>query len=77
VLVENTGNPEGPRGEQTGLYSATLVGSSAALTWRLMGSPGGTTLQHPVRGVMNAAGLFGTDHGWDLMGATPTPTGSR
>jgi beta-galactosidase GanA len=68
VLVENTGNPEGPNGEKTGLYSAALVGSSAALTWRLMGSPGGTTLQDPVRGVMNAAGLSGSDHGWDLPG---------
>jgi beta-galactosidase GanA len=72
VLVENTGNPEGPSGEKTGLYSATLTGSSSAaaepITWRLMGSPGGTTLQDPVRGVMNAAGLFGSDNGWDLAG---------
>ncbi len=68
VLVENTGNPEGPSGEKVGLYSAALTGSSAALTWRLMGDPGGTTLQDPVRGIMNAAGLYGTDHGWDLPG---------
>ena len=68
VLVENTGNPEGPSGEKTGLYSATLNGSAAALTWRLMGDPGGTTLQDPVRGVMNAAGLAGSDNGWDLSG---------
>ena len=45
-----------------------LNGSSAPITWRLMGSPGGSTLQDPVRGVMNAAGLFGTDNGWDLPG---------
>ena len=68
VLVENTGNPEGPSGEKTGLYSATLNGSAAAVTWRLMGDPGGTTLQDPVRGVMNAAGLAGSDNGWDLSG---------
>jgi beta-galactosidase GanA len=68
VLVENTGNPEGPSGEKTGLYQAALAGSSAPITWRLMGDPGGTTLQDPVRGVMNAAGLFGSDHGWDLPG---------
>ena len=33
-----------------------------------MGSPGGTTLQDPVRGMMNAAGLYGSDNGWDLPG---------
>ncbi len=68
VLVENTGNPEGPSGEKTGLYSASLDGSSAQVTWRMMGSQGGSTLQDPVRGVMNATGLFGTDNGWDLPG---------
>ncbi len=68
VLVENTGNPEGPSGEKVGLYSASLNGSSAPVTWRLMGDPGGTTLQDPVRGVMNPAGLYGADNGWDLPG---------
>jgi beta-galactosidase GanA len=68
VLVENTGNPEGPTGEKTGLYSATLVGSSAPITWRLMGTPGGIQLQDPVRGIMNEAGLYGSNHGWDLPG---------
>ncbi len=68
VLVENTDNPEGPSGEKVGLYSAALNGSSAPITWRLIGSPGGTTLQDPVRGVMNAAGLYGSDNGWDLPG---------
>ena len=68
VLVENTGNPEGPNGEKTGLYSASLAGSSATVTWRLMGSPGGTGSQDPVRGIMNAAGLFGSGNGWNLPG---------
>jgi beta-galactosidase GanA len=68
VLVENTGNPEGPSGEKAGLYSASLAGSAAPVTWRLMGDPGGTTLQDPVRGIMNATGLYGTDNGWDLPG---------
>jgi beta-galactosidase GanA len=68
VLVENTGNPEGPSGEKAGLYSATLNGSAASITWRLMGDPGGTTLQDPVRGVLNPAGLYGSDNGWDLPG---------
>jgi beta-galactosidase len=68
VLAENTGNPEGPTGEKTGLYTATLVGSSAPVTWRLMGAPGGIKLQDPVRGIMNEAGLYGSDRGWDLPG---------
>jgi beta-galactosidase GanA len=68
VLVENTGHPEGPSSEPVGLYSASLQGSPAAITWRLMGNTGGTTLTDPVRGVMNAAGLAGTNNGWDLPG---------
>jgi beta-galactosidase GanA len=68
VLVENTGNPEGPSGEKVGLYSASLTGSTAPITWRMMGAPGGSTLQDPVRGIMNEAGLFGSDNGWDLTG---------
>ncbi|MBO0804726.1 MAG: beta-galactosidase [Nocardiopsaceae bacterium] len=68
VLAENTGNPEGPSGEKTGLYQASLTGSSAPITWRLMGTPGGSTLTDPVRGIMNGSGLFGSDHGWDLPG---------
>jgi beta-galactosidase GanA len=68
VLVENSGNPEGPNGEKTGLYSASLVGSAAPVAWRLMGSPGGTSLQDPVRGIMNAAGLSGSNSGWHLPG---------
>jgi beta-galactosidase GanA len=68
VLVENTGNPEGPSGEKVGLHNAALTGASAPISWRLMGSPGGSTLQDPVRGVMNAAGLSGSDNGWNLPG---------
>jgi beta-galactosidase GanA len=66
VLVENTGNPEGPSGEKVGLYSASLVGSSQHITWRLDGA--NPSLQDPVRGIMNAAGLYGSDNGWSLPG---------
>jgi len=68
VLVEDTGHPEGPSPEPVGLYSASLDGSSAPITWRLQGNTGGMNLQDPVRGVMNATGLFGTNNGWDLPG---------
>ncbi|MGE5290795.1 MAG: hypothetical protein ACM3ML_27100 [Micromonosporaceae bacterium] len=56
VLAENPGHPEGPSSEQVGLYSAALTGSTATVTWRLMGNAGGTTLADPVRGPLNATG---------------------
>ncbi|MGH3167337.1 MAG: beta galactosidase jelly roll domain-containing protein, partial [Trebonia sp.] len=74
VLVEDTGHPEGPSSEPVGLYSAALdygdgfAGSPAPVTWRLQGNTGGMDLQDPVRGVMNATGLYGSNKGWDLPG---------
>ena len=65
VLLENTGNPEGPSGEKVGLYSASLNGSSQTITWRLSGAD---PSQDPVRGIMNAAGLYGSGNGWNLPG---------
>ena len=76
VLVENMGHNEDggsndAQKEPRGLLGATLgtsSGSPPAVTWRLQGNQGGTTLQDPVRGVMNPAGLYGTNHGWNLPG---------
>ncbi len=51
-----------------GLMGAKLEGSSAAVTWRLAGNQGGEHLQDPVRGPLNATGLYGTNHGWSLPG---------
>jgi beta-galactosidase GanA len=73
VLLEETGNPEGPSGERLGLYSASLTGSSAPITWRLHGAAsgegaGGSSTLDTVRGIMNGAGLYGSDHGWSLPG---------
>ncbi len=51
-----------------GLLGATLNGSAATVTWRLQGNRGGEQLQDPVRGPLNATGLYGTNHGWDLPG---------
>jgi beta-galactosidase GanA len=65
VLMEDTGHPEGPSTEPTGLYSASLQGSSAPITWYLHG---GTANSDTVRGPMNVGGLYGTDNGWDLPG---------
>ncbi len=52
-----------------GLMGAKLEGSSAAVTWRLAGNQGGDRVQQdPVRGPLNATGLYGTNHGWSLPG---------
>ncbi len=51
-----------------GLMGAKLNGGSETVTWRLEGNQGGERLQDPVRGPLNATGLYGTNHGWDLPG---------
>jgi beta-galactosidase GanA len=51
-----------------GLMGAKLEGSSAAVTWRLAGNQGGEQLRDPVRGPLNATGLYGTNHGWSVPG---------
>jgi beta-galactosidase len=68
VLVENVGNPEGPRGYRAGVYSASLIGGNQPIVWKMMGVKGGTVLQDQVRGIMNAAGLCGSNHDWNLPG---------
>ncbi len=68
VLVENVGNPEGPTGYRAGVYSASLIGGNQPITWKMMGVKGGMVLQDQVRGIMNAAGLYGSNHGWNLPG---------
>ncbi len=77
VLTQSSGHDEdgvyGPPPSDAqkaprGLLGATLQGTPTAVTWRLQGSQGGETLQDPVRGPMNATGLYGTNRGWDLSG---------
>jgi beta-galactosidase GanA len=47
-----------------GLTAAALDGSSAALSWRVQGAGA----PDPVRGPLNAGGLFGERSGWHLPG---------
>ncbi len=77
VLVQSSGHDEDgaydspPADSQKsprGLLGASLTGAATPVTWRLQGAQGGETLQDPVRGPLNATGLYGTDHGWDLPG---------
>jgi beta-galactosidase GanA len=55
-----------------GLMGAKLNGGSEPVTWRLQGNQGGEQLQDPTRGPLNATGLYGTNHGWDLPGYPDT-----
>jgi beta-galactosidase GanA len=73
ILVMNVGHDEdyspndgykSPRGIRT----ATMVGASTAVQWKIQGSPGGENLIDPVRGPMNIGGLYGERHGWFLSG---------
>ena len=77
VLTQSSGHDEdgvyGPAPSDAqkaprGLLGASLEGASTPVTWRLQGAQGGENLQDPVRGAMNATGLYGTNHGWDLPG---------
>jgi beta-galactosidase len=74
VLVEDMGHNEDyrPRSdaykEPRGLIGASLVGSSAAIAWRIQGNRGGETPIDSVRGPMNNGGLYGERMGWSLPG---------
>jgi beta-galactosidase GanA len=77
VLVQSSGHdedgvygspPSDAQKTPRGLMGAKLEGGSENVTWRLQGNQGGEHLQDPVRGPLNATGLYGTNHGWDLPG---------
>jgi beta-galactosidase GanA len=71
VLVENMGHNEDfsatdSHKEPRGLTAAALVGATPTLTWRIQGNRGGEHPVDPVRGPMNAGGLYGQRNGWSL-----------
>ncbi|HLL68281.1 MAG TPA: beta-galactosidase [Micromonosporaceae bacterium] len=72
VLVRNMGHNQtyGNKGfmEPRGLTSATFLGASTAITWRLQGNTGGETPLDAVRGAYNNGGLYGENAGWSLPG---------
>jgi beta-galactosidase GanA len=74
VLVENMGHNDDWIAVDTrfrqprGLFGATVVGSSAPVSWRIQGARGGETLVDPTRGPLNTGGLFGERAGWHLPG---------
>jgi beta-galactosidase GanA len=66
--VYSSGLPGDGQKAPRGLLGASLDGSTSPVTWRLQGNQGGEDLQDPVRGHLNATGLYGTNAGWDLTG---------
>jgi beta-galactosidase GanA len=61
-------NADDSHKEPRGLIGASILGSTAQLSWRIQGSLGGEDLVDPARGPMNAGGLFGERSGWALPG---------
>ncbi|HEU0276591.1 MAG TPA: beta-galactosidase [Rhodanobacteraceae bacterium] len=73
VLVSNMGHNEdwlhdGEYKQPRGLVSATWLGASAPIEWRIQGARGGEDVADPVRGPFNNGGLYGERHGWSLPG---------
>jgi beta-galactosidase GanA len=73
VMVRNNGHNEDggvndAHKEGRGLIGVTYAGSTPAVTWKIQGNLGGETLADPVRGAMNAGGLFGERNRWQLPG---------
>jgi beta-galactosidase GanA len=74
VLVENMGHnddwtaDDNRHRQPRGLVGASLLGSTAALTWRIQGARGGQNLADRARGPLNNGGLYGERRGWSLPG---------
>jgi beta-galactosidase GanA len=73
VLTVNMGHEEDYNSTNAnktarGLTTASLVGASTPVTWRIQGNLGGENIQDPVRGPLAYGGLFGEREGWDLPG---------
>ena len=60
------GHDEGKR-SMRGLDTA-ILNSGAEISWRIQGNLGGENIMDPVRGPMNAGGLYGERNGWHLQG---------
>ncbi|MFZ0042619.1 MAG: beta galactosidase jelly roll domain-containing protein, partial [Solirubrobacteraceae bacterium] len=73
VLTVNMGHEEDYNSTNAnktarGLTTASLLGASTPVTWRIQGNLGGENIQDPVRGPLAYGGLFGEREGWDLPG---------
>jgi beta-galactosidase len=73
VLIGNMGHDEDFRSSDThksprGLTTASLQGSTAAISWKIQGDKGGENIVDPARGPFNTGGLYGERKGWYLPG---------
>ncbi|BCJ37096.1 beta-galactosidase [Actinocatenispora thailandica] len=78
VMVRNDGHNEDggvndAHKEGRGLIAATMTDTAGnpaqpAISWRIQGNLGGENIVDTARGVMNAGGLYGERHGWQLPG---------
>lgn len=78
VMVRNDGHNEDggvndAQKEGRGLISAAMSAADGtavtpSTTWRIQGNLGGEDIVDTARGIMNAGGLYGERHGWDLPG---------
>lgn len=71
VLTESLGHDEGwlagPVAQSPqGILSASLVGGTAPIAWRIQGDLGGEHPADTLRGLQNASGLYGERSGWYL-----------
>jgi beta-galactosidase GanA len=72
VLVQNMGHNDDWVAEDNrmrqprGLVGAEVLGSDAAISWRIQGARGGEDLVDPARGPLNTGGLYGERSGWTL-----------
>jgi hypothetical protein len=56
-----------------GLTAVTFGGAAPPVTWRIQGNQGGEQIADPVRGPLNAGGLYGERSGWHLPGYPDHP----
>jgi beta-galactosidase GanA len=73
VLVRSMSHPEDGRANNAfktalGLTAVTFTGAAPQVTWRIQGNQGGEQIADPVRGPLNAGGLYGERSGWYLPG---------
>ena len=71
VLIGNMGHDEDFSSGDThksprGLTTASLQGSTAAISWKIQGDKGGENIASPARGPFNTGGLYGERNGWYL-----------
>ena len=71
IMLQNMGHDEDGGNNDAhknprGLIQADVKGEVKPIEWKIQGNSNGEDLIDPVRGVMNAGGLYGENNGWYL-----------